>query len=141
MKKKEKVSPIFSEEDKSLDLALRPQSFKDYVGQENIKKNIRIIIEAAKSRKEPSIEHLLFYGSSGLGKTTLSYLVAKEMGSGIKTIAGPSIKKSGDLAAILTNLKEGDILFILHWSGILCYPFPGKTGQLRNQASDRDQTG
>jgi holliday junction DNA helicase RuvB len=112
MKKKEKISPIFNEEDKTLDLALRPQSFKDYIGQTNIKKNIRIIIEAAKKRKDPSIEHLLFYGNSGLGKTTLSYLVAKEMGVGIRTIAGPSIKKSGDLAAILTNLREGDVLFI-----------------------------
>ncbi len=112
MKQKEKISPIFTEEDKTLDLALRPQTFKDYVGQENIKKNIRIIIEAATKRKDPSIEHLLFYGNSGLGKTTLSYLVAKEMGVGIRTIAGPSIKKSGDLAAILTNLREGDVLFI-----------------------------
>lgn len=109
---KKKVSPIFTEEDKTLDLALRPQSFKEYVGQKNIKENIRIIIEAAKKRKDSSIEHLLFYGGSGLGKTTISYLVAKEMGVGIRTIGGPSIKKSGDLAAILTNLKEGDVLFI-----------------------------
>ncbi len=109
---RKKTSPIFSEEDKTLDLALRPQSFKEYVGQTNIKENIRIIIEAAKKRKDVSIEHLLFYGGSGLGKTTLSYLVAKEMGVGVRTIAGPSIKKSGDLAAILTSLREGDILFI-----------------------------
>jgi holliday junction DNA helicase RuvB len=109
---KKKLSPIFTEEDKTLDLALRPQSFKEYVGQKNIKENVRVIIEAAKKRKDPSIEHLLFYGGSGLGKTTISYLVAKEMGVGIRTIAGPSIKKSGDLAAILTNLKEGDVLFI-----------------------------
>ncbi len=109
---KKKLSPIFTEEDKTLDLALRPQSFKEYVGQKNIKENVRIIIEAAKKRKDSSIEHLLFYGSSGLGKTTISYLVAKEMGVGIRTVAGPSIKKSGDLAAILTNLKEGDVLFI-----------------------------
>ncbi len=109
---KKKLSPIFAEEDKTLDLALRPQSFKEYVGQKNIKENVRIIIEAAKKRKDSSIEHLLFYGGSGLGKTTISYLVAKEMGVGIRTIAGPSIQKSGDLAAILTNLKEGDVLFI-----------------------------
>ncbi len=112
MKKKKKASPIFTEEDKTLDLALRPQSFKDYVGQDNIKKNICVIVEAAKKRKDPCIEHLLIYGNSGLGKTTLSYLVAKEMKVGIRTIAGPSIKKSGDLAAILTNLREGDVLFI-----------------------------
>lgn len=109
---KKKISPIFTEEDKTLDLALRPQSFKEYVGQKNIKENVRVIIEAAKKRKDSSIEHLLFYGGSGLGKTTISYLVAKEMNVGIRTIAGPSIKKSGDLAAILTNLKEGDVLFI-----------------------------
>jgi holliday junction DNA helicase RuvB len=109
---KKKISPIFTEEDKTLDLALRPQCFKEYVGQENIKENVRIIIEAAKQRKDASVEHLLFYGGSGLGKTTISYLVAKEMGVGIRTIAGPSIKKSGDLAAILTNLREGDVLFI-----------------------------
>ncbi len=112
MKKKKKSSPIFNEEDKTLDLALRPQSFSDYIGQENIKKNISIIIEAAKKRKDVCIEHLLFYGGSGLGKTTLSYLVGKEMGVGVRTVAGPSIKKSGDLAAILTNLRNGDILFI-----------------------------
>jgi holliday junction DNA helicase RuvB len=109
---KKKISPIFTEEDKTLDLALRPQCFREYVGQKNIKENVRIIIEAAKQRKDASIEHLLFYGGSGLGKTTISYLVAKEMGVGIRTIAGPSIKKSGDLAAILTNLREGDVLFI-----------------------------
>ncbi len=112
MKKKEKISPIFTEEDKTLDLALRPQTFKEYVGQSNIKKNISVIIDAAKKRKDSSIEHLLFYGNSGLGKTTLSYLVAKEMGVGVRTVAGPSIKKSGDLAAILTNLREGDVLFV-----------------------------
>ncbi len=112
MPKNKKISPIFNQEDKTLDLALRPRAFEDYVGQENIKKNIQIIIEAAKKRKDPSIEHILFYGNSGLGKTTLSYLVAKKMGVGIRTIAGPSIKKSGDLAAILTNLRKGDILFI-----------------------------
>ncbi len=109
---KKKSSPIFVKEDKTLDLALRPQNFKDYVGQTNIKKNISIIVEAAKRRKDPCIEHLLFYGSSGLGKTTLSYMVAKEMGVGIRTVAGPSLKKGGDLAAILTNLREGDVLFI-----------------------------
>ncbi len=112
MKKKEKILPIIKEKDNSLDTALRPQSLDNYVGQDNIKKNIKILIEAAKKRKEPSIEHLLFYGGSGLGKTTLSYLVSKEMSVRMRTIAGPSIKKSGDLAAILTNLKEGDVLFI-----------------------------
>ena len=104
------VTPELSKEDRDLDLTLRPKKWDDYVGQEKIKKNIQIIIKAAKKRGEP-IEHLLFYGSPGLGKTTLSYLVAKEIGTNIKTITGPSIENVGDLAAILTNLSEGDILF------------------------------
>ncbi len=122
MPKSNDISPSPKEEDRTLDLALRPQNFDDYIGQKNIKNNIRIIIEAAQKRKDPCIEHLLFYGGSGLGKTTLSYLVAKEMGVGIRTIAGPSIKKMGDLAAILTNLREGDVLFIdeLHRMNRVC---------------------
>lgn len=99
------------EEDKTLDLTLRPKTWQDYIGQEKVKKNIQIIIEAAKKRTEP-IEHLLFYGGSGLGKTSLSYLVAKELKANIRQIAGPAIEKVGDLAAILTNLNEGDVLFI-----------------------------
>lgn len=106
------TSPKLTEEDKTLDLTLRPKTWSDYVGQEKVKKNIQIIIEAAKKRGESCCEHLLFYGGSGLGKTTLSYLVAKELGANIRVIAGPAIEKAGDLAAILTNLSEGDILFI-----------------------------
>jgi len=99
------------EEDKTLDLTLRPKSWENYIGQEKVKKNIKVIIEAAQKRAEP-IEHLLFYGGSGLGKTTLSYLIAKELGVKIRTITGPTIEKVGDLAAILTNLEPGNILFI-----------------------------
>ncbi|MBM3250752.1 MAG: Holliday junction branch migration DNA helicase RuvB [Candidatus Nealsonbacteria bacterium] len=106
------TSPILTEEDKTFDLTLRPKTWQDYIGQEKIKKNIQIIIEAAKKRGESCCEHLLFYGNSGLGKTTLSYLVAKELGANIRQIAGPAIEKVGDLAAILTNLNEGDVLFI-----------------------------
>ncbi|PIR72663.1 MAG: Holliday junction branch migration DNA helicase RuvB [Candidatus Nealsonbacteria bacterium CG10_big_fil_rev_8_21_14_0_10_36_24] len=106
----ENLSRGLTEEDKTLDLTLRPKSWQDYIGQEKVKKNIKIIIEAAKKRTEP-IEHLLFYGGSGLGKTSLSYLVAKELKANIRTITGPTIEKVGDLAAILTNLNEGDILF------------------------------
>jgi len=95
----------------TLDSTLRPKDWQDYIGQEKVKNNIKIIIEAAKKRKEP-IEHLLFYGGSGLGKTTLSYIIAKELNTNIRTIAGPTIEKVGDLAAILTNLSEGDVLFI-----------------------------
>jgi Holliday junction DNA helicase RuvB len=104
------TSPEPTEEDKNLDLALRPKTWAGYVGQEKLKKNIQIIIEAAQKRREP-IEHLLFYGGSGLGKTTISYIIAKELNANIRVIAGPAIEKAGDLAAILTNLNEGDILF------------------------------
>lgn len=103
--------PESVQDDKTLDLTLRPKAWEDYVGQEKIKKNLKIIIDAAKKRGEPP-EHLLFYGGSGLGKTSLSYLVAKEIGSNIKITSGPAIEKTGDLAAILTNLAEGDILFV-----------------------------
>lgn len=98
-------------EEENLDSTLRPKNWPEYIGQEKVKKNIKIIIEAAQKRKEP-IEHLLFYGGSGLGKTTISHIIAKELNSKIKTIAGPTIEKVGDLAAILTNLNQGDVLFI-----------------------------
>jgi len=97
--------------ERALDLTLRPESWEDYVGQEKIKNNLKIIIEAAKQRKE-SIEHLLFYGNSGLGKTTLACLVAKEIKKEVKTTSGPAIERPGDLAAILTNLEPGSVLFI-----------------------------
>jgi Holliday junction DNA helicase RuvB len=98
-------------EDEVLDSALRPKKWADYVGQEKIKENIRIIITAAKQRSQCP-DHLLFYGSSGLGKTTLANLIALEMGKEIKITSGPTIERAGDLAAIITNLNEGDILFI-----------------------------
>src|SRR3989344_2025794 len=97
--------------DIELDSALRPDSWPDYVGQDKIKDNIRIIITAAQQRNQ-SPDHLLFYGNSGLGKTTLAYLVAKEMGKEIKITSGPALERAGDLAAILTNLNEGDVLFL-----------------------------
>ena len=103
--------PSLAKEEKALDSALRPKTWQDYIGQEKVKKNIEIIIKAAKQRKEP-VEHLLFYGNSGLGKTSLACVVAKEAGSNIRILSGPAIEKVGDLAAILTNLSEGEILFI-----------------------------
>ncbi len=98
-------------DDKSLDITLRPQSFSEYVGQEKVKSNLGIFIEAAKKRGE-AIEHVLLYGPAGLGKTTLAYIIAKEMGVNIKITSGPAIERVGDLGSILTNLQDGDILFI-----------------------------
>ena len=95
----------------SYEASLRPSQWDEYIGQEKIKKNLRVFIEASKKRGE-ALDHVLFFGPPGLGKTTLAYLIANEMGSQIKVTAAPMIEKSGDLAAILTNLEEGDILFI-----------------------------
>jgi len=106
-----RVFSILSKRDKVLDSALRPNTWDDFVGQEKIKRSIKIIIEAAKTRNQ-SPDHMLFYGNSGLGKTTLSYLISKEIGSDIQITSGPAVEKAGDLAAILTNLEEGGILFI-----------------------------
>jgi len=98
-------------EDKNLDITLRPQSFSEYVGQEKIKRNLDIFIKAARKRKEP-IEHVLLYGPAGLGKTTLAHIIAKETGANIRVTSGPAIERVGDLGSILTNLQDGDILFI-----------------------------
>jgi holliday junction DNA helicase RuvB len=98
-------------EDLYLDRSLRPLAWTEYIGQKNIKDNLQILLAAAREREQPP-EHLLFYGPPGLGKTTLAYLVAKEMNAQIKVTSGPAIEKVGDLASILTNLSAGDILFI-----------------------------
>jgi Holliday junction DNA helicase RuvB len=98
-------------DDKILDQTLRPNLFSEYIGQENIKQNLHILLTAAKQRNHAP-EHLLFYGPPGLGKTTLAYLVAKELGVQMKVTSGPAIERVGDLASILTNLSPGDILFI-----------------------------
>lgn len=95
----------------SFDQALRPTNWDGYVGQDKIKDNLKIIIEAAKKRGEPA-DHLLFHGQAGLGKTTLAGLVASEMGAGIKITSGPTLKKVGDLAAIVSNLEPGEVLFV-----------------------------
>ena len=98
-------------EDAAIEKGLRPDTLEQYVGQEKAKTNLKIFIEAAKSRKEP-LDHVLFYGPPGLGKTTLATIIANEMGVNIKVTSGPAIEKPGDMAAILNNLSENDILFI-----------------------------
>lgn len=100
-----------SREDEHLDISLRPRTWSEYIGQEKIKNNLQIIIEAAKRRGE-TLEHLLLYGNSGLGKTTLANVVANEIGKGIKTCSGTSLERIGDLASLLSNLNDGEILFI-----------------------------
>lgn len=97
--------------DASDELSLRPQRLSEYIGQEELKKNLRVFIGAAKKREEP-LDHVLLYGPPGLGKTTMAYVIANEMGGHIKVVNGPSIERTGDLAAILSELEPGDILFI-----------------------------
>lgn len=98
-------------EEQQIEVSLRPQRFAEYVGQERLKKNLGLAIEAAKKRGEP-IDHVLLYGPPGLGKTTMATVIANEMGTNIRVTAGPAIERAGDLASILTNLQDGDILFI-----------------------------
>ncbi|MEW6407860.1 MAG: Holliday junction branch migration DNA helicase RuvB [Patescibacteria group bacterium] len=105
------IAPALIDEDQNFDLTLRPKKMTDFVGQEKMKENLKISVSAAKKRREP-LEHLLFYGPPGTGKTSISHIVAHEMGAGIRVTSGPALERAGDLAAVLTNLQEGDILFI-----------------------------
>jgi len=105
------INPVSAEEESSLEVSLRPPKLADYVGQDKVKSNLSIFIEAARKRRE-SLDHVLLYGPPGLGKTTLAYIIARELGVDIKVTSGPVIERPGDLAAILTNMHEHEVLFI-----------------------------
>ncbi len=105
------VSPGAPEEERSFEVTLRPKTLEDFVGQQALKDNLRVFLDAAKGRGEP-LEHVLFYGNPGLGKTTLAHVLANEMGAQIRVTSGPALERVGDLAAILSNLGPGDVLFI-----------------------------
>ena len=105
------IDPVCAEDEGVLDVSLRPAKLQDYIGQEKVKSNLAIFIEAAQKRRE-ALDHVLLYGPPGLGKTTLAYIISREMGVDIKVTSGPVIERPGDLAAILTNMHEHEILFI-----------------------------
>lgn len=105
------ITEDVQQEDQTIDLTLRPRTLVEYIGQTQVKSNLKIALAAAKKRKE-AMEHVLLHGNPGLGKTTLAYVIAHELGVGIRVTSGPAIERAGDLAAILTSLGEGDILFI-----------------------------
>src|SRR3989344_6690385 len=110
-KKTLKEGAVQEDDERVLDMALRPVSFQEYIGQENIKHNLSILVSASKKRGD-ALEHILIHGPAGLGKTTLAYIIAKEFGAGIRITSGAALEKAGDVGSILTGLSDGDFLFI-----------------------------
>lgn len=107
----EHLKPIFTDDERVIDISIRPHSFNEYIGQEDVKKKLSIFVEAAKKRGE-ALDHVLLYGPPGLGKTTLANIISRELGAGIHSTSGPVMERAGDLAAILTNLNDSDVLFV-----------------------------